>query len=44
MVTIPGRVEGFNSDRKHGRCRLGGPKGLLLCRNLLCSLVFGTIE
>ena len=34
---VPGRVEGFNSDGQHGRCRLGGPKGLFLCCNFLCS-------
>ena len=37
---IPGRVRGFSSVRQHGRCRLGGPKGLFLCGNFLCSLLF----
>ena len=35
-----GRVGGFSSDGQHGWCRLGGPKGLFLCCNFLCSLLF----
>ena len=34
------RVGGFSSPGQHGRCRLGGPKGLFLCCNFLCSLFF----
>jgi len=30
----------FSYGRHHGRCRLGGPKGLFLCCNFLCSLFF----
>ena len=34
----PRRVGGFSSVGQHGRCRLGGPKGLFLYCNFLCSL------
>ena len=37
---VPGRIAGLSSVGQHDRCRLGGPKGLFLCRNFLCSLFF----
>ena len=35
----PGRVGGFSSVGQNGQCRLGGPKGLFLRCNFLCSLL-----
>ena len=34
----PWKSGGFSSVGQHDWCRLGGPKGLFLCRNFLCSL------
>jgi len=35
---VSGRVGGFSSVGQHGLCRFGGPKGLFLFCNFLCSL------